>query len=116
MDQMLKKQAETFQAQIWELQKSFRQQPVHKPPVYRQQIKPVRPKSPRRDVQQRDDEYYEGVPEQHDVGFDPDAPVMTLDDHQHAIDLIMGYKPGTSRILTKQLQKAKDRRDDLDLA
>jgi len=41
---------------------------------------------------------------------------MTLDDHQHAIDLIMGYKPGTSRILTKQLQKAKDKRDDLELA
>ncbi|GET51310.1 hypothetical protein GLOIN_2v1781358 [Rhizophagus irregularis DAOM 181602=DAOM 197198] len=28
----------------------------------------------------------------------------------------MGYKRGTSKILTKQLQKAKDRRDDLDLA
>ena len=28
----------------------------------------------------------------------------------------MGYKPGTSRILTKQLQKAKDKHDDLDLA
>ncbi|GET57170.1 hypothetical protein GLOIN_2v1790588 [Rhizophagus irregularis DAOM 181602=DAOM 197198] len=52
----------------------------------------------------------------HDVGDDPDAPEWTLDDHQHAIDLIMGYKCGTSKILTKQLQKAKDRRDDLDLA
>ncbi|UZO23107.1 uncharacterized protein OCT59_015451 [Rhizophagus irregularis] len=28
----------------------------------------------------------------------------------------MGYKRGTSKILTNQLQKAKDRRDDLDLA
>ncbi|GET51544.1 hypothetical protein GLOIN_2v1790588 [Rhizophagus irregularis DAOM 181602=DAOM 197198] len=52
----------------------------------------------------------------HDVGDDPDAPEWTLDDHQNAIDLIMGYKRGTSKILTKQLQKAKDRRDDLDLA
>ncbi|GET64192.1 hypothetical protein GLOIN_2v1790588 [Rhizophagus irregularis DAOM 181602=DAOM 197198] len=52
----------------------------------------------------------------HDVGDDPDAPEWTLDDHQHAIDLIMGYKRGTSKILTNQLQKAKDRRDDLDLA
>ncbi|CAB4431770.1 unnamed protein product [Rhizophagus irregularis] len=103
-------------AQIWELQKSFRQQPVHKPPVHRQQIKPVRPKPPRRVVQQRDDDYYEGVHELPDVGDDPGAPDWTLDDHQHAIDLIMGYKPGTSRILTKQLQKAKDKRDDLDLA
>ncbi|GET53327.1 hypothetical protein GLOIN_2v1790588 [Rhizophagus irregularis DAOM 181602=DAOM 197198] len=51
-----------------------------------------------------------------DVGDDPDAPEWTLDDHQNAIDLIMGYKRGTSKILTKQLQKAKDRRDDLDLA
>ncbi|GET67336.1 hypothetical protein GLOIN_2v1790588 [Rhizophagus irregularis DAOM 181602=DAOM 197198] len=52
----------------------------------------------------------------HDVGDDPDAPEWTLDDHQNAIDLIMGYKRGTSKILTKQLQKAKDRHDDLDLA
>ncbi|GET66464.1 hypothetical protein GLOIN_2v1790588 [Rhizophagus irregularis DAOM 181602=DAOM 197198] len=52
----------------------------------------------------------------HDVGDDPDAPEWTLDDHQNAIDLIMGYKRGTSKILTNQLQKAKDRRDDLDLA
>ncbi|GET60932.1 hypothetical protein GLOIN_2v1790588 [Rhizophagus irregularis DAOM 181602=DAOM 197198] len=52
----------------------------------------------------------------HDVGDDPDAPEWTLDDHQNAIDLIMGYKRGTSKILTKQLQKAKDKRDDLDLA
>ncbi|GET55278.1 hypothetical protein GLOIN_2v1790588 [Rhizophagus irregularis DAOM 181602=DAOM 197198] len=52
----------------------------------------------------------------HDVGDDPDAPEWTLDDHQNAIDLIMGYKRGPSKILTKQLQKAKDRRDDLDLA
>ncbi|CAB4408487.1 unnamed protein product [Rhizophagus irregularis] len=28
----------------------------------------------------------------------------------------MEYKPGTSRILTNQLQKAKDKRDDLELA
>ncbi|EXX63775.1 hypothetical protein RirG_149140 [Rhizophagus irregularis DAOM 197198w] len=40
---------------------------------------------------------------------------MTLDDHQNTINLIMGYKRETSKILTNQLQKAKDRCDDLDL-
>ncbi|GET50948.1 hypothetical protein GLOIN_2v1790588 [Rhizophagus irregularis DAOM 181602=DAOM 197198] len=58
-----------------------------------------------------DDSYVEP-----DVGDDPDAPAWTLDDYQNAIDLIMGYKRGTSKILTNQLQKTKDRRDDLDLA
>ncbi|CAB4418794.1 unnamed protein product [Rhizophagus irregularis] len=102
-----------FQAQFRQLQA----RPVRNPPVYRQQIKPVRPKPPRRVVQDhQDDEYYEGVHEQHDVGDDLGAPEWNLEDYQHAIDLIMGYKPGTSRILTNQLQKTKDKRDDLDLA
>jgi len=120
MDQMLKKQAETFQAQIWELQKSFRQQPVYKPPVQPVRPKPqrhvVRPKPPRRIIQDHQDPDYDDGYEDYPDGDDPGAPVMTLDDHQHAVDLIMGYKPGTSRIPTKQLQKAKDKRDDLDLA
>ncbi|PKY24555.1 hypothetical protein RhiirB3_388083 [Rhizophagus irregularis] len=117
--EMLKAQVEeltkNFQAQFKQLQAS---KPVRKLPVYRQQIKPVRPKSRPRVVQQEDDDYPDPdwddpLP---DVGDDPDAPAWTLDDHQNAINLIMGYKRGTSKILTNQLQKAKDRRDDLDLA
>ncbi|GET66504.1 hypothetical protein GLOIN_2v1790588 [Rhizophagus irregularis DAOM 181602=DAOM 197198] len=50
----------------------------------------------------------------HDVGDDPDAPEWTSEDDQHVIDLIMGYE--TSKRFPKRLQKAKDRRDDLELA
>ncbi|PKK49942.1 hypothetical protein RhiirC2_803419 [Rhizophagus irregularis] len=79
-------------------------------------IKPVRPKPPRCVVQDHQDPDWDDGYVEHDVGDDPGAPAWTLDDHQNAIDLIMGYKRGTSKILTNQLQKAKDRRDDLDLA
>uniref|UniRef100_U9TEZ2 Uncharacterized protein n=1 Tax=Rhizophagus irregularis (strain DAOM 181602 / DAOM 197198 / MUCL 43194) TaxID=747089 RepID=U9TEZ2_RHIID len=96
-------------AQIWELQKNLRQPPVRKPPV-----QPVQPKPQKRVIQQKDYEYYEGVPnEHHDVGDDPDAPEWTLDDHQNAIDLIMGL--GMFKRLAKKLQKTKDRCDDLEL-
>ncbi|CAB4411661.1 unnamed protein product [Rhizophagus irregularis] len=80
------------------------------------QIKPVRPKPPRRVIQDHQDPDYDDGYEEHDVGDDPGAPEWTLEDHQNAIDLIIGYKRGTSRILTNQLQKAKDRRDDQELA
>ncbi|GET64990.1 hypothetical protein GLOIN_2v1790588 [Rhizophagus irregularis DAOM 181602=DAOM 197198] len=96
--------------------KQLQARPVRNPPVYRRQIKPVRPKPQRRVVQDPQDPDWDDGYVDHDVGDDPDAPEWTLDDHQHAIDLIMGYKRGTSKILTKQLQKAKDKRDDLDLA
>ncbi|GET54501.1 hypothetical protein GLOIN_2v1790588 [Rhizophagus irregularis DAOM 181602=DAOM 197198] len=102
LQELLKAQADeltkNFQVQFKQLQARL----VRNPPVYRQQIKP-------------DPDWDDGYVD-HDVGDDPDAPEWTLDDHQNAIDLIMGYKRGTSKILTKQLQKAKDRRDDLDLA
>ncbi|CAB4445261.1 unnamed protein product [Rhizophagus irregularis] len=92
LQELLKAQAEeltkNFQAQFRQLQA----RPDHQDPDY--------------------DDGYEDYPD----GDDPGAPVMTLDDHQNAIDLIMGYKRGTSRILTNQLQKAKDKRDDLELA
>ncbi|CAB4374319.1 unnamed protein product [Rhizophagus irregularis] len=120
LQELLKAQAEeltkNFQAQFKQLQVS---KPVRKPPVYRQQIKPVRPK-PRPHVVQQEDDYpdpdWDDGYVDHDVGDDPDAPEWTLDDHQNAIDLIMGYKRGTSKIITNRLKKAKDRRDDLDLA
>ncbi|CAB4412231.1 unnamed protein product [Rhizophagus irregularis] len=116
LQELLKAQAEeltkNFQAQFRQLQA----RPVHKSPVYRQQIKPARPKPPRRIVQDHQDPDYDDGYEDYPDGDDPGAPVMTLDDHQNAIDLIMGYKRGTSRILTNQLQKAKDKRDDLELA
>ncbi|CAB4440335.1 unnamed protein product [Rhizophagus irregularis] len=116
LQELLKAQAEeltkNFQAQFRQLQA----RPVHKSPVYRQQIKPARPKPPRRVVQDHQDPDYDDGYEDYPDGDDPGAPVMTLDDHQNAIDLIMGYKRGTSRILTNQLQKAKDKRDDLELA
>ncbi|GET64193.1 hypothetical protein GLOIN_2v1790588 [Rhizophagus irregularis DAOM 181602=DAOM 197198] len=116
LQELLKAQAEeltkNFQVQFKQLQA----RPVRNPPVYRQQIKPVRPKPQRRVVQDPQDPDWDDGYVDHDVGDDPDAPEWTLDDHQHAIDLIMGYKRGTSKILTNQLQKAKDRRDDLDLA
>ncbi|GBC39273.2 hypothetical protein GLOIN_2v1790588 [Rhizophagus irregularis DAOM 181602=DAOM 197198] len=116
LQELLKAQAEeltkNFQVQFKQLQA----RPVRNPPVYRQQIKPVRPKPQRRVVQDPQDPDWDDGYVDHDVGDDPDAPEWTLDDHQNAIDLIMGYKRGTSKILTKQLQKAKDRRDDLDLA
>ncbi|CAB5363196.1 unnamed protein product [Rhizophagus irregularis] len=114
---------ELLKAQAEELTKNFQMQfkqlqarPVRNPPVYRQQIKPVRLKPPRRVVQDHQDPDWDDGYVEHDVGDDPDAPEWTLDDHQNAIDLIMGYKRGTSKILTNQLQKTKDRRDDLDLA
>ncbi|PKC00210.1 hypothetical protein RhiirA5_382628 [Rhizophagus irregularis] len=53
-------------------------------------------------------------PVYHDVGDDPDAPEWTREDDQHVIDLILGYE--TSKRFPKRLQKAKDRRDDLELA
>ncbi|GET55697.1 hypothetical protein GLOIN_2v1790588 [Rhizophagus irregularis DAOM 181602=DAOM 197198] len=116
LQELLKAQAEeltkNFQVQFKQLQA----QPVRNPPVYRQQIKPVRPKPQRRVVQDHQDPDWDDGYVEPDVGDDPDAPEWTLDDHQNAIDLIMGYKCGTSKILTNQLQKAKDRRDDLDLA
>ncbi|GET51543.1 hypothetical protein GLOIN_2v1790588 [Rhizophagus irregularis DAOM 181602=DAOM 197198] len=116
LQELLKAQAEeltkNFQVQFKQLQA----RPVRNPPVYRQQIKPVRPKPQRRVIQDPQDPDWDDGYVDHDVGDDPDAPEWTLDDHQNAIDLIMGYKRGTSKILTKQLQKAKDRRDDLDLA
>ncbi|CAB4398923.1 unnamed protein product [Rhizophagus irregularis] len=96
LQELLKTQAEeltkNFQAQFKQLQAS----------------KPVQDDYPDPDW---DDGYVD-----HDVGDDPDAPEWTLDDHQNAIDLIMGYKRGTSKIITNRLKKAKDRRDDLDLA
>jgi hypothetical protein len=63
MDQMLKKQADTFQAQIWELQKSLRQRPVQKPPVIK--------KSPTRRVI-----YDDGHDDSYDPYYDerPDEP------------------------------------------
>ncbi|GET63493.1 hypothetical protein GLOIN_2v1790588 [Rhizophagus irregularis DAOM 181602=DAOM 197198] len=116
LQELLKTQAEeltkNFQVQFKQLQV----RPVRNPPVYRQQIKPVRPNPQRRIVQDPQDPDWDDGYVDHDVGDDPDAPEWTLDDHQNAIDFIMGYKRGTSKILTKQLQKAKDRRDDLDLA
>ncbi|CAB5203939.1 unnamed protein product [Rhizophagus irregularis] len=116
LQELLKAQAEeltkNFQVQFKQLQA----RPVRNPPVYRQQIKPVRPKPQRRVVQDPQDPDWDDGYVEPDVGDDPNAPEWTLDDHQNAIDLIMGYKRETSKILTKQLQKAKDRRDDLDLA
>ncbi|GBC39242.1 hypothetical protein GLOIN_2v1790588 [Rhizophagus irregularis DAOM 181602=DAOM 197198] len=116
LQELLKAQAEeltkNFQVQFKQLQA----RPVCNLPVYRQQIKPVRPKPQRRVVHDHQDPDWDDGYVDHDVGDDPDAPEWTLDDHQNAIDLIMGYKRGTSKILTNQLQKAKDRRDDLDLA
>ncbi|CAB5296173.1 unnamed protein product [Rhizophagus irregularis] len=116
LQELLKAQAEeltkNFQVQFKQLQA----RPVCNPPVYRQQIKPVRPKPPRRVIQDHQDPDWDDGYVEPDVGDDPGAPAWTLDDHQNAIDLIMGYKRGTSKILTNQLQKAKDRRDDLDLA
>ncbi|CAB4429324.1 unnamed protein product [Rhizophagus irregularis] len=83
LQELLKAQAEeltkNFQAQFRQLQA----RPVHKPPVYRQQIKPVRPKPPRRVVQDHQDPDW-------DDGYVDLMLVMTL--------------------------KAKDKRDDLDLA
>ncbi|GET56457.1 hypothetical protein GLOIN_2v1790588 [Rhizophagus irregularis DAOM 181602=DAOM 197198] len=116
--ELLKAQAEeltkNFQAQFKQLQ-AFK--PVRKPPVYRQQIKPVRPKSRPRVVQQDDDypdpDWDDGYID-HDVGDDPDAPEWTREDDQHVIDLILGYE--TSKRFPKRLQKAKDRRDNLELA
>ncbi|GET57391.1 hypothetical protein GLOIN_2v1790588 [Rhizophagus irregularis DAOM 181602=DAOM 197198] len=103
-----------FQAQFKQLQAS---KPVRKPPVYRQQIKPVRPKPRPRVVQDHQDPDWDDGYVDHDFGDDPgdpDAPEWTSEDDQHVIDLIMGYE--TSKRFPKRLQKAKDRRDDLELA
>ncbi|GET61257.1 hypothetical protein GLOIN_2v1790588 [Rhizophagus irregularis DAOM 181602=DAOM 197198] len=115
LQELLKAQAEeltkNFQAQFKQLQAS---KPVRKPPVYRQQIKPVRSKPRPRVVQ--DPDWDDGYVD-HDFGDDPgdpDAPEWTSEDDQHVIDLIMGYE--TSKRFPKRLQKAKDRRDDLELA
>ncbi|GET55215.1 hypothetical protein GLOIN_2v1790588 [Rhizophagus irregularis DAOM 181602=DAOM 197198] len=115
LQELLKAQAEeltkNFQAQFKQLQAS---KPVRKPPVYRQQIKPVRPKPQPRVVQDHQDPDWDDGYVDHDVGDDPDAPEWTSEDDQHVIDLIMGYE--TSKRFPKRLQKAKDRRDDLELA
>ncbi|GBC11510.2 hypothetical protein GLOIN_2v1790588 [Rhizophagus irregularis DAOM 181602=DAOM 197198] len=115
LQELLKAQAEeltkNFQAQFKQLQAS---KPVRKPPVYRQQIKPVRPKPRPRVVQDHQDPDWDDGYVDHDVGDDPDAPEWTSEDDQHVIDLIMGYE--TSKRFPKRLQKAKDRRDDLELA
>ncbi|GBC28370.2 hypothetical protein GLOIN_2v1790588 [Rhizophagus irregularis DAOM 181602=DAOM 197198] len=115
LQELLKAQAEeltkNFQAQFKQLQAS---KPVRKPPVYRQQIKPIRPKPRPRVVQDHQDPDWDDGYVDHDVGDDPDAPEWTSDDDQHVIDLIMGYE--TSKRFPKRLQKAKDRRDDLELA
>ncbi|GET66071.1 hypothetical protein GLOIN_2v1790588 [Rhizophagus irregularis DAOM 181602=DAOM 197198] len=103
-----------FQAQFKQLQAS---KPVRKPPVYRQQIKPVRPKPRPRVVQDHQDPDWDDGYVDHNFGDDPgdpDAPEWTSEDDQHVIDLIMGYE--TSKRFPKRLQKAKDRRDDLELA
>ncbi|GET63071.1 hypothetical protein GLOIN_2v1790588 [Rhizophagus irregularis DAOM 181602=DAOM 197198] len=118
LQELLKAQAEeltkNFQAQFKQLQAS---KPVRKPPVYRQQIKPVRPKPRLRVVQDHQDPDWDDGYVDHDFGDDPgdpDAPEWTSEDDQHVIDLIMGYE--TSKRFPKRLQKAKDRRDDLELA
>ncbi|PKC51931.1 hypothetical protein RhiirA1_482648, partial [Rhizophagus irregularis] len=87
LQELLKAQAEeltkNFQAQFKQLQ-AFK--PVRKLPVYRQQIKPVRPKPRPRVVQQEDDypdpDWDDGYVEP-DVGDDPDAPEWTREDDQH---------------------------------
>ncbi|GET53371.1 hypothetical protein GLOIN_2v1790588 [Rhizophagus irregularis DAOM 181602=DAOM 197198] len=115
LQELLKAQAEeltkNFQAQFKQLQAS---KPVRKPPVYRQHIKPVWPKPLPRVVQDHQDPDWDDGYVDHDVGDDPDAPEWTSEDDQHVIDLIMGYE--TSKRFPKRLQKAKDRRDDLELA
>ncbi|GET52870.1 hypothetical protein GLOIN_2v1790588 [Rhizophagus irregularis DAOM 181602=DAOM 197198] len=118
LQELLKAQAEeltkNFQAQFKQLQVS---KPVRKLPVYRQQIKPVRPKPRPRVVQDHQDPDWDDGYVDHDFGDDPgdpDAPEWTSEDEQHVIDLIMGFE--TSKIFPKRLQKAKDRRDDLELA
>ncbi|GET55584.1 hypothetical protein GLOIN_2v1790588 [Rhizophagus irregularis DAOM 181602=DAOM 197198] len=118
LQELLKAQAKeltkNFQAQFKQLQAS---KPVRKPPVYRQQIKPVRPKPRPRVVQDHQDPDWDDGYIDHNFGDDPgdpDAPEWTSEDDQHVIDLIMGYE--TSKRFPKRLQKAKDRRDDLELA
>ncbi|GET54512.1 hypothetical protein GLOIN_2v1790588 [Rhizophagus irregularis DAOM 181602=DAOM 197198] len=118
LQELLKAQAEeltkNFQAQFKQLQAS---KPVRKPPVYRQQIKPVRPKPRPRVVQDHQDSDWDDGYVDHDFGDDPgdpDAPEWTSENDQHVIDLIMGYE--TFKRFPKRLQKAKDRRDDLELA
>ncbi|EXX53510.1 hypothetical protein RirG_243210 [Rhizophagus irregularis DAOM 197198w] len=99
---------ELFKAQAEELTKNFQVQ-------FKQlQARPVR-NPPRHVIQDHQNPDWDDSYVEPDVGDDPGASAWTLDDHQNAIDLIMGYKRGTSKILTNQLQKAKDRRDDLDL-
>ncbi|PKY58451.1 hypothetical protein RhiirA4_480377, partial [Rhizophagus irregularis] len=108
---------ELLKAQAEELTKNFQAQ--FKQLQAQQQIKPVRLK-PRPRVVQQDNDYpepdWDDGYEPPDIVDDRDAPEWTEEDDQHVIDLIMGYERGTSRILTKQLQKAKDRRDDRELA
>ncbi|CAB4418275.1 unnamed protein product [Rhizophagus irregularis] len=121
VEQLLKQQADVFQKQIRDLQKSIQQRPIQQRPIQRPIVrkspgKPIQPNLPRRVVQDHQDPDWDDGYVDPDVGFDPGAPEWTLEDHQNAIDLIMGYKRGTSRILTNQLQKAKDRRDDQELA
>ncbi|GET66242.1 hypothetical protein GLOIN_2v1790588 [Rhizophagus irregularis DAOM 181602=DAOM 197198] len=118
LQELLKAQAEeltkNFQAQFKQLQAS---KPVRKPPVYRQQIKPVRLKPRPRVVQDHQDPDWDDGYVDHNFGDDPgdpDAPEWTSEDDQHVIDLIMGYE--MSKRFPKRLQKAKDRRDDLELA
>ncbi|GET57392.1 hypothetical protein GLOIN_2v1790588 [Rhizophagus irregularis DAOM 181602=DAOM 197198] len=81
LQELLKAQAEeltkNFQAQFKQLQAS---KPVRKPPVYRQQIKPVRPKPRPRVVQDHQDPDWDDGYVDHDFGDDPgdpDAPEWT---------------------------------------
>jgi uncharacterized protein YdaU (DUF1376 family) len=112
LQELLKAQAKeltkNFQAQFKQLQA----RPVRKPPVYRQQIKPVRPKPPRRVIQDHQDPDWDDGYVEPDVGDDPDAPDW---DYQIDVELIEKADRMAKQI-AKKLQKAKDRRDDQELA
>ncbi|CAB4413550.1 unnamed protein product [Rhizophagus irregularis] len=119
VEQLLKQQADVFQKQIRDLQKSIQQRPIQQRPIQRPIVrkspgKPIQLNLPRRVVQDHQDPDYDDGYVEHDVGFDPGAPVWDDQSYLDDIDLIMGR--GTSKRLVKQLQKAKDKRDDLDLA
>ena len=83
LQELLKAQAEeltkNFQAQFKQLQAS---KPIRKPPVYRQQIKPVRLKPQRRVIQDHQDPDWDDGYVEPDVGDDPD----TVHDWDYQID------------------------------
>ena len=121
VEQLLKQQADVFQKQIRDLQKSIQQRPIQQRPIQRLIVrkspgKPIQPNPPRRIVRDHQDPDYDDGYEEHDVGDDPGVPDWGDQSYLDDIDLIIEYKRGTSRILTNQLQKAKDRRDDQELA